>query len=68
MPNPCYYQDYDRSMLYSAQSGSEKRWTLKMIPNGVGNVLEDRVSNGMGLTDSMKRQEEWQLELDEMTR
>ena len=23
MPNPCHYQDYDRSMLYPAQSGSE---------------------------------------------
>ena len=29
-------------------------WTLKMIPNGVENVLEDRVPNGMGFTDSMK--------------
>jgi hypothetical protein len=23
LPNPCHYQDYDRSMLYPAQSGSE---------------------------------------------
>ena len=23
LPNPCHFQDYDRSMLYSAQPGSE---------------------------------------------
>ena len=23
MPDPCHYQDYDRSMLYPAQPGSE---------------------------------------------
>ena len=28
MPNPCHYQNYDRSMLYPAQSGSEgcRKW------------------------------------------
>ena len=42
MPNPCYYQNYDRSILYPAQTGSGG-FSLKMCADEINDEEEEEV-------------------------